>query len=241
MVMVRKITLRVLDGPDRGNEFQDFPLPLKIGREGGNTILLNDERVSRYHLNILEKNGKILLADCNSTNGTRLNGETVMAAEIHIGDIISLGRSVLIVGTQQEITKRLELLDSSSPKGGGVLRSFMESDEWEDAPPQLKAELASLGVAEKISLENLHRLLPPSLPEGLNIEQFAQISDILLYYLIRIRMLVNASIPYVTSEKASKNNKVPENNSVTLNYADWQGLLELYAQTAKYLRNLKDY
>ena len=40
------ITLRVLDGADRGRIFADLPTPVSIGREEGNTIQLNDERAS---------------------------------------------------------------------------------------------------------------------------------------------------------------------------------------------------
>jgi len=42
------ITLRVLDGADRGRTFAEVPTPLTIGREEGNPIQLNDERISRF-------------------------------------------------------------------------------------------------------------------------------------------------------------------------------------------------
>jgi len=46
------ITLRILDGADRGRVFGDLMPPVTIGREEGNSIQLNDERVSRFHLKI---------------------------------------------------------------------------------------------------------------------------------------------------------------------------------------------
>ena len=48
------VTLRVLDGTDRGRIYEDVPAPLTIGREEGNSIQLNDERVSRFHVKIQE-------------------------------------------------------------------------------------------------------------------------------------------------------------------------------------------
>ena len=42
------VTLRVLDGPDRGRAFEDLLTPVSIGREEGNAVQLNDERVSRF-------------------------------------------------------------------------------------------------------------------------------------------------------------------------------------------------
>ena len=57
------ITLRVLDGADRGRVFEDVPTPLTIGREEGNPVQLNDERISRFHLKIQEDQEKVVLTD----------------------------------------------------------------------------------------------------------------------------------------------------------------------------------
>ena len=64
------ITLRVLDGADRGRVYDQMTVPITIGREEGNNIQLNDERVSRFHLKIQEDQGKLVLTDLESTNGT---------------------------------------------------------------------------------------------------------------------------------------------------------------------------
>ena len=53
------ITIRVLDGADRGRVFQNLAPPITIGREEGNTIQLNDERVSRYHVKIQEDHQRL--------------------------------------------------------------------------------------------------------------------------------------------------------------------------------------
>ena len=52
------ITFRVLDGADRGRTFENLPTPVTIGREEGNAIQLNDERISRFHLKVQEDQGK---------------------------------------------------------------------------------------------------------------------------------------------------------------------------------------
>ena len=49
-----KVTFQVIDGADKGTLFVDLPTPLTIGRENGNGIRLNDERVSRFHLKVQE-------------------------------------------------------------------------------------------------------------------------------------------------------------------------------------------
>ena len=80
------ITLRVLDGADRGKTFDNLPLPVTIGREEGNTIQLNDERISRFHIKIQEDNSKFILTDLESTNGTKVNGDEIRLRILRYGD-----------------------------------------------------------------------------------------------------------------------------------------------------------
>ena len=84
------ITLRVLDGADRGRVFGDVALPVTVGREEGNSIQLNDERVSRFHLKIQEDHEKLVLTDLESTNGTKVNGEDIQLRILRYGDMITL-------------------------------------------------------------------------------------------------------------------------------------------------------
>ena len=62
-----QITLRVLDGADRGQVFDDLTTPITIGREEGNSVQLNDERISRFHIKIQEDQEKLVLTDLEST------------------------------------------------------------------------------------------------------------------------------------------------------------------------------
>src|ERR1044072_6806221 len=114
------ITLRVLDGADRGRTFQNLATPVTIGREEGNTIQLNDERVSRFHLKIQEDRDKIVLTDLESTNGTKVNGEDIQLRILRFGDMISLGRSVLLFGKREQIAERLAGLRREAEGSGTV-------------------------------------------------------------------------------------------------------------------------
>ena len=46
------VTFQVLEGIDRGRIYRELELPVTIGREEGNTLRLNDERVSRFHAKV---------------------------------------------------------------------------------------------------------------------------------------------------------------------------------------------
>ena len=155
------ITLRVLDGADRGRVFDNLEPPVTIGREEGNTIQLNDERISRFHVKVQEDNGRLVLTDLDSTNGTKVNGEDMQLRILRFGDMVSVGRSVLLFGSRDEIAGRL-----------AQLRISQDDDEGTIAPEELeKAQrVASLDFELNWSDEGdlqatLYALEPPELPD----------------------------------------------------------------------------
>src|SRR5271166_800526 len=101
-----KVTFQVVDGIDKGRLFRDLPVPFTIGREEGNLLRLNDERVSRFHAKIQFDNGEIILTDLESTNGTRVNGNVVQIRRLRHGDRVGIGRSLLLFGSEEEIAFR---------------------------------------------------------------------------------------------------------------------------------------
>ena len=54
---MRTVTFLVLEGVDKGRVYRDLPIPVTIGREEGNGLRLNDERVSRYHAKVQMEDG----------------------------------------------------------------------------------------------------------------------------------------------------------------------------------------
>ena len=107
---MNSITLRVLEGADRGKVFQTDSIPITIGREEGNSIQLNDERISRFHTKIQLDHSDLVLTDLESTNGTKVNGEEIQLRILRHGDVISVGRSTILYGSREEINRRMERL-----------------------------------------------------------------------------------------------------------------------------------
>src|SRR5262249_2457805 len=66
-------------------------LPLTIGREQTNMVVLEDKRVSRHHAQIRAQDEQIVLADLRSSNGTFVNGERIAERALHNGDTVSFG------------------------------------------------------------------------------------------------------------------------------------------------------
>ena len=218
---MQTVTLRVLDGADRGRVYEDMATPISIGREEGNTIQLNDERISRFHLKIQLDHEDLVLTDLESTNGTKVNNEEVQLRILRHGDMISIGRSTLLFGTRAEINQRLEKLSASeygknleglaSGSGSGSQDEIGFNKQWQEDP---NYQLALLDIE------------PPNLPERMTPGQAAQLSEIMEFFHMHFRRLVSD----VEFSHRSANVEITKQN--------WQQLLDIQARLGEYLRKI---
>jgi len=215
------ITLRVLHGADRGRVFADIPTPVTIGREEGNSVQLNDERISRYHLKLQDDNDKIVATDLESTNGTKVNGEEIQVRIVRHGDMISLGRSLLLVGSHTDIDRRIAAIAArDAPAVAGEAKRIKErmrqiaehhSDVIEDVSA-VRSPLLPGG--------------PPPLPERLSPAQSAELVELLEYVQGVLRDATSGAVMRAGAEK------------VELEFPDWQRVLELQARLAVLLHGV---
>lgn len=64
----------------------------QVGASSGSDIQIDHDTVSREHLLIeVPENGGVVLKDCDSTNGTRVNGERIQSIAIDQGAELSIG------------------------------------------------------------------------------------------------------------------------------------------------------
>lgn len=66
-----------------------------IGRLPECQVTIADKGASRRHAQIRQKDGTYILTDLGSTNGTRLNGQTIQTRELSDGDRITIGSTIL--------------------------------------------------------------------------------------------------------------------------------------------------
>jgi FhaA, N-terminal domain/FHA domain len=66
-----------------------------IGRLADCDVVLKDKGASRKHAQLKRRDGSWTLTDLGSTNGTRLNGQTVQSRELSDGDTITIGTTVI--------------------------------------------------------------------------------------------------------------------------------------------------
>jgi len=68
---------------------------LTIGRMSDCDVVLKDKGASRRHVQLRTNEGVTTLTDLGSTNGTRLNGQTIQSGALSDGDRITIGTTVL--------------------------------------------------------------------------------------------------------------------------------------------------
>jgi pSer/pThr/pTyr-binding forkhead associated (FHA) protein len=233
------VTFQVVDGVDKGKVFRDLPVPLTIGREEGNLLRLNDERVSRFHAKVQQDGSDLILTDLESTNGTRVNGHVVQIRRLRFGDRITLGRSLLVFGSDQEISERRATLRGNlKPTLGGAL----SSSAVEQGPPTVHANTVAsnyapdcdfdLNIKDEVTLNEGslfvgHNELPP-LPQSLSPSQAARLAEILDFLHHHLTL---------STENIRAND---DGTQVTLTYGDWQGVLAVQKLLAQYLRAVSE-
>jgi hypothetical protein len=93
--------LEIIQGVDSGKIFPLEGNELHIGRHAQCEIVLSDLEVSRRHLKISKMDGKWVVDDLGSTNGTWINGQRIVKQEVYPGDQVEIGQTVFILRQEE--------------------------------------------------------------------------------------------------------------------------------------------
>ena len=110
------IRLRQIKGADCGREFEFDQELIRIGRMPDSDVNFDPEvdlDASGRHAEIRNEDGRYLLIDTGSRNGTWLNGQRIKHAALNFGDEIELGRG----GPKLEIASVRNRVSSRAPTG----------------------------------------------------------------------------------------------------------------------------
>jgi uncharacterized RDD family membrane protein YckC len=69
---------------------------LSIGRDPSNDLVLPDAMVSRRHAVIEYRGSQFYLRDCNSSNGSLVNGDRISERNLRDGDLVAIGTARLL-------------------------------------------------------------------------------------------------------------------------------------------------
>lgn len=233
----KMITFQIMEGIDKGRIFRDIPLPVTIGREEGNQLRLNDERVSRFHAKIQLDSDDFILTDLESTNGTRVNGTIVQIRRLRYGDRVGVGRSLLLFGSNDEIAQRMAEMGGNKPSEGGEHKTKV----FEGHGTIEGGTLAGLGdgnVDFDLNVQGAthstkdaffigQKALPP-VPQKMSPSQAARLAEVLDFLHQGLNL-------------ATENIQAKEDGSqVTLEFPDWQRIQAIQMILARYLRAVAD-
>lgn len=215
------VTIRVLDGMEKGRVYSRLKLPVSVGREDENSIQLNDDRISRFHAKIQDHSGRVILTDLASTNGTRVNGHWIQMRILQIGDVISVGRCVLLLAGRQEEELPVPSDDpdpfrTAYVKGGATIDDESKHLDFLGPLPGSTDEPADLFPNGK-----------PELPSQLNSLQHVQLSDLLSY--------VHERVGLVVREGKEETDAGSSQRTMKIDWETWSKLVALHADLSSYI------
>jgi pSer/pThr/pTyr-binding forkhead associated (FHA) protein len=225
---MRTVTFLVLEGVDKGRVYKDLAIPVTIGREEGNGLRLNDERVSRFHAKVQVEDGDIILTDLDSTNGTRVNGTAVQIRRLRPGDQVAIGRSMLLFGTMEEIAQRKASVPASNV--GGQVQTI-RADELQAASGRVSVADSQRTVAPVPPPAGGWSALDddvPPLPQKLSPAQAARLAEILDY-------LHKGLTTAVENIEANE-----EGTEVRIGFSEWQTIQAVQMLLARYARSISE-
>ncbi len=92
-IAIRSLGVEVISGPDAGAVHNAQSDTMSIGTAARNDLVLTDETVSRYHVELRHVDGRIRVRDLDSTNRTVVGGVQLGWADVDPGTVVRLGRT----------------------------------------------------------------------------------------------------------------------------------------------------
>lgn len=87
---------------------------VSIGRSPDNGIVIDNPAVSHYHARVFNEEGRLMLEDFGSLNGTFVNGQRVKMVGLRPGDSVMIGKHTIVVTDSAEV--RARKLDNGDAK-----------------------------------------------------------------------------------------------------------------------------
>ncbi len=106
---------------------------INVGRVQDNDVMLPKGNVSKHHARLMLRDGRVIVTDLKSTNGTYVNGRKIAQATIvRTGDKINIGDFVLRLET--EAVAQVESTDSGD---GGAVKTLEPAEGSESRPAEM--------------------------------------------------------------------------------------------------------
>jgi len=98
---------------------------VSIGRAPDNAIVIDNPAVSHYHARVFTEEGRLMLEDFGSLNGTFVNGQRIKMIGLKPGDSVNVGKHTIVVTDSAEVRARLLDHDPSKPPAPKINETVM--------------------------------------------------------------------------------------------------------------------
>lgn len=76
---------------------------VSIGRSPDNALVIDNPAVSHYHARVFNEEGRTMLEDFGSLNGTFVNGQRVKMVMLKPGDSVMVGKHTIVVSDSRDV------------------------------------------------------------------------------------------------------------------------------------------
>jgi len=165
-VAAKRVRVVVEGGPDDGSNCAiepDHPHPILVGQSAACDLRLRDASVSRRHLALELRDGELVARDLGSTNGTYIQGVSIVEVKLTGGERARIGSSVLRFDF--ESAPKIQPLSNAKSFGRMLgqspamrrLHPLCRKLAMSDVPVVIEGET---GTGKEVLAEALHELGP---------------------------------------------------------------------------------
>jgi pSer/pThr/pTyr-binding forkhead associated (FHA) protein len=98
---------------------------VSIGRSPDNGLVIDNPAVSHYHARVFNEEGRLMLEDFGSMNGTFVNGQRVKMVTLRPGDSVGIGKHTIVVTDSREVRAATLDHDPSKPAAPKINETVM--------------------------------------------------------------------------------------------------------------------
>ena len=99
---------------------------VSIGRSPDNAVVIDNPAVSHYHARVFNEEGRLMLEDFGSLNGTFVNGQRVKMVGLKPGDSVTIGKHTIVVTDSREV--RAHIAFPTASKGAPKINETVMLD-----------------------------------------------------------------------------------------------------------------